>query len=138
MIEGGLTDRIDDICASGDHDRLLKVTQEAYRGLEGVEFETRWIGMEKKREGKGKLLPKITNLFSQELQLGIVTKCWRDTLGQIGFTNYGSPDPTSVEPKVHTFPFHMTTFKILASYQAGVSRPLVVGYRASKFGSYTF
>jgi hypothetical protein len=105
MIEGGLTDRIDDICASGDHDRLLKVTREAYRGLEGVEFETRRIGMEKKkREGQGKLLPKITNLFSQELQLGIVSKCWHDTLGQIGFPNYGSPDPTSVETKVHTSP----------------------------------
>jgi len=105
MIEGGLTDRIDDTCASGDHDRLLKVTREAYRGLEGVEFETRRIGMEKnKREDQGKLLLKITNLFSQELQLGIVSKCWHDTLGQIGFPNYGSPDPTSVKPKVHTSP----------------------------------
>jgi len=67
MIEGGLTNRIDDICASGDHNRLLKVTLSAYRGLEGVEFETRRIGMEnKKREGQGKLLPKITNLFSQD------------------------------------------------------------------------
>jgi len=47
MIEGDLTDRIDDICASGVHDRLLKVTREAYRGLEGVEFESRRIGMEK-------------------------------------------------------------------------------------------
>jgi len=76
MIEGGLTDRIDDICASGNHVRLVKVTREAYRGLEGVEFKTRRIGMEKKkREGQGKLLPKITNLFSQELQLGIVSKC---------------------------------------------------------------
>jgi len=105
MIEGGLTDRIDDICASGDHDRQLKVTQEAYRGLEGVDFETRRIGMEKKkRKGQGKLLSKITNLFSQELQLGIVSKCWHDTLGQIGFPNYGSTDPTLVEPKVHTSP----------------------------------
>ena len=105
MIEGGLTNRIDDICATVDHDTLLKLTREAYRGLEGVEFETRRIGMEKKkREGQGKLLPKITNLFSQELQLGIVSKCWHDTLGQIGFPNYGSPDPTSVEPKVHTSP----------------------------------
>jgi len=105
MIEGGLTDRIIDICASGDHDRLLKVTREAYRGLEGVEFETRRIGTKKKkRDVQGKLLPKITNLFSQELQLGIVSKCWHDTLGQIGFPNYGSPDPTSVEPKVQTSP----------------------------------
>jgi len=72
----GLPDRIDDICASGDHDRLLKVTRVAYRWLEGVEFETRRIGMEKKKsEGLGKLLLKITNLFSQELQLGIVSKC---------------------------------------------------------------
>jgi len=71
--------------------------------MEGVEFKTRRIGMEnKKREGQEKLLPKITNLFSQELQLGIVSKCWHDTLGPIGFTNYGSPDPTLVEPKVHT------------------------------------
>ena len=32
--------------------------------LEGVEFETKRIGMEKKkREGQGKLLPKIKNLF---------------------------------------------------------------------------
>ena len=76
MIEGVRTDRIDDICASGNHVRLVKVTREAYRGLEGVEFKTRRIGMEKKkREGQGKLLPKITNLFSQELQLGIVSKC---------------------------------------------------------------
>ena len=76
MIEGSFIDRIDDICASGDHDRLLKVTQEAYRGLKGVEFEIRRIGMEnKKREVQRKLLPKITNLFSQELQLGIVSKC---------------------------------------------------------------
>jgi len=58
----------------------------------------------KKREVQGKLLPKITNLFSQELQLGIVSKYWHNTLGQIGFPNYGSPDPTSVEPKVHTSP----------------------------------
>ena len=104
MIEGGLTDRIDDISASGDHNRVLKVTLEAYMGLEGVEFDTRRIGMEKKREGQGKLLPKITNLFSQELQLGIVSNCWHDTLGQIGFPNYGSPDPTLMEPKVHTSP----------------------------------
>ena len=105
MIEGCLTNRIDDICASGDHNRLLKVTREAYRGLEGVEFETRRIGMEKKkREGQGKLLPKITNLFSQELQLGIVSKYWHNTLGQIGFPNYGSPDPILVEPKLHTSP----------------------------------
>jgi len=106
MIEGCLTNRIDDICASGDHERLLKITREAYKGLESVEFETRRIGMEKKkkREGQGKLLPKITNLFSQELQLGIVSKCWHDTLGQIGIPNCGSPDPTSVEPKVHTSP----------------------------------
>jgi len=69
MIKGGLTNRIDDICATGDHERLLKVTREAYRGLEGVDFETRRIGMEKKkRKGQGKLLSKITNLFSQELQ----------------------------------------------------------------------
>jgi len=68
MIKGGLTNRIDDICATGDHERLLKVTREAYRGLEGVEFETRSIGMEnKKREGQGKLLANITNFFSQEL-----------------------------------------------------------------------
>jgi len=66
MIEGVRTDRIDDICANEDHDRLLKVTREAYRGLEGVDFKTRRIGMEKKREGQGKLLPKITNFFSQE------------------------------------------------------------------------
>ena len=65
MIKGGLTDKIDDICSSGDHKRLLKVTREAYSGLEGVEFETRRIGMDKKkREGQGKLLQKITNLFS--------------------------------------------------------------------------
>jgi len=82
MIEGGLTDRIDDICASGDHDRLLKVTWEAYRGLEGVEFESRRIGMEKKKiESQGKLLLQITNLFSQELQLGIASRCWHDALG---------------------------------------------------------
>jgi len=116
MIEGGLTNRIDDICASGGHDRLLKVTWEAYRGLDGVEFETRRIGMEKKREGQGKLLPKTTNLFLQELQLGIVSKCWHDTVGQIGFPNYGSPDPTSVEPKVHTCPSTLLFVEPLSRY----------------------
>jgi len=58
----------------------------------------------KKREGQGKLLPKIINLFSQELQLGIVSKCWHDTMGQIGFPNYGSLDPTLVKIKVHISP----------------------------------
>jgi len=37
MIEGGLTDIIDDICASGDHNRLLKVIRVAYRGVKGVD-----------------------------------------------------------------------------------------------------
>jgi len=88
--------------------------------------------MEKKnREGQGKLLPNITNLFSQELKLGIVSKCWQDTLGQIGFPNYGSHFSLNS-------PSRRTTFKILASYQVGVTRPLVVGYGASEFGSYTF
>jgi len=105
MNEGGFTNRIDDICASGDHDRLLKVTREAYRGIEGVEFGTRRIGMEKKkREGQGKLLPKITNLFSHELQMGIVSKCWHDTLGQIGFPKYGSPDPPQWNQKFTLLP----------------------------------
>jgi len=132
MVEGGLTNRIDDICASGDHNRLLKVTREAYRGLEGVEFETRRIGMEKKKsEGQVKLLPKITNLFSQELQLGIVSKCWHDTLGQIGFLQLWVARPHHGGTKSSHFslnsPFRRATFKILASYQVGVARPLVDG-----------